>query len=170
MNALKKIDTFIYKMEESILAFSIMGMSLILVSNVTARLVFDSSLIFAEEIGRYLIVLVTFMGMSYVARIDKHVKVSAFYDHSSLKVKKIIALLISSFTSITLFWLCYIAYRYMLSTIASGRVSPALGIPVYLITGLVCLGIFFTAIQYLVIFILNIKEKDIYIGRFKQHE
>ncbi|MCK5667261.1 MAG: TRAP transporter small permease subunit, partial [Thiotrichaceae bacterium] len=113
----------------------------------------------------YLIVVATFVGISHLARIDKHIKVPALLDYSSYKIKKILAILISSITSLTFFWLSFIAFRYMLSTISSGRVSPVLSIPIYLVVGLVTMGIFLAAVQYLIIFILNLTKKEIYLGR-----
>ena len=162
---LKIIDIITLKIEEYTLAYSVICMSLLLIANVLARLLFNSSIVFAEEVGRYLIIVATFVGISHLARLDKHIKVSALLDYSSRRTKKILAVLISSVTSLTFFWLSFIAFRYMLTTISSGRVSPVLGIPIYLVAGLVTMGIFFTAVQYLSIFILNLKTKEIYLGR-----
>ncbi|WP_175548548.1 TRAP transporter small permease [Dethiosulfatibacter aminovorans] len=171
MKLLNLIDKAICRIEKVLLTYGIILMSVILIANVLSRLIFKNSIVFAEEVGRYLIIIVTFIGMSHVARIDKHVKVAAFYDsRKTKKSRKILAVMISSVTSATLFWLAYITFRYMMTAVLSGRVSPALGIPVYIVIGVVTLGILFTAIQYLVILIKNLTSDEVYIGRFPESE
>lgn len=65
METLRKIDDVIAKIEAIFLSTSIITMTVLLVGNVVARKVFNSSWTFAEEVGQLLVVVCTFMGLGY---------------------------------------------------------------------------------------------------------
>lgn len=167
---IKRIDKFMENVEKVIIAFGIIFMALVLIVNVILRTFFASSLTFSEEIGQILLMAITFVGMSYVARHGKHIRMSAVYEIVKPKYKKVLAIIISVITSITLFWLSYVAFNYVLSLMASFRVTPALRIPVYLVTFVVVYGYISSAIQYLYISYLNFKKKEIYLGTYQGAE
>jgi len=166
MRCLRLINHLVAKAEEYIIAWGILCMFFLLVTNVLMRTFLSKSIVFSEEGGQMLLTIITFVGFSYVTRNGKHIRMSAIYDHVGEKTKKLLACLISLITSISLFWMSYVAFKYMWVLIISKRVTPALHIPVYLVIFIVVLGLFSSAIQYLTIFILNLKNKDSYIGTY----
>ena len=66
-----KLEKIVSKIEETFLSFSVLGMAAILIAGVIARVVFNSSLTFTEEIGQALNIAVTFLGIGYCARKSK---------------------------------------------------------------------------------------------------
>lgn len=167
---LRSIDKFMKFIEELILGIGIIVMALVLILNVILRTFFSSGLSFSEEIGQILLMSVTFVGVSYVARYGNHIRMSAVYDIVKTKYKKILATIISFVTSLTLFWLSYKSITYVLVLRDSFRLTPALRIPVYIITLIVTYGFISSAFQYLYIFYLNIKNKEVFIGLIPEKE
>lgn len=164
MNWLKKLNKVQATIEKWIISLSIIGMTIVLLGNVAARSIFNNSWTFAEEIGQFFIIIVTFIGLSYCARQGRHLKMSAIVEFLPLKVRKGIVLLITSSTALLLFYLCYVSIDYAMTLYTLDRVTPALRIPLYLIHLFIPLGFFFAGIQYLMELRLNIKHKEIIDG------
>lgn len=168
MNKFELIDNLLTKIEEFILSYSIIVMAIILIGNVIARAVFSHSWTFAEEVGQALVLIVTFVGIGYGAKKGRHISMSAFFDLLPEKIQKIFMYIISSVTAISMFVLAYLSIQYVIKVQQLGRVSPALRIPMYLIYIFVPVGFFLGGIQYVLIFIKNIREKEVYIATEKQ--
>ncbi|WP_227764789.1 TRAP transporter small permease [Zhaonella formicivorans] len=167
---MRKIDKVIDQFEEFVLSASIILMAIILIVNVFFRTVLNSSLTFAEEVGQFLVIVNTFMGISYCAKKARHINMSAVFDLVPLKVKKIFMLVISSLTSVSMFYLAYLAMQYVQKVAMLGRVSPALRIPMEYFFIFVPLGFFTAGIQYARNFIKNIREKDVYLSDQRKFE
>ena len=160
LTAIKKIDNIISKIEKFFLSYSIILMTIVLVGNVIARRVFMNSWSWAEEVGQFLVVVTTFMGVGYAAREGSHINMSAIIDLSGNKGKKIIAILSAIITMITMFLFAYLSFKYFMTVVGSGRVTPALEVPVYVITMFMPIGFTLGGIQYLINLIINLKNKD----------
>lgn len=160
MSILKKIDNTICKIEEFTISTSIILMALILVGNVIARRVFQNSWTWAEEAGQLLVVIVTFMGVGYGVRKGQHVNMTAILDLAPKKGKKIMAIFIALISMLTMFTFAYLSYKYTLTVVARGRVTPALEMPRYLTTMFLPIGFSLGGLQYLINLILNITNKD----------
>lgn len=160
MDLIKKIDRVVEKIEEFILSGSIILMAVILIGNVIARRVFQNSWTFAEEVGQLLVVIVTFMGVGYGVRKGQHVNMSAIIDLAPRKGKKAMAIFIAAISMVTMFFFAYLSYKYTLTVVARGRVSPALEMPRYFTTMFLPIGFTLGGIQYLINLLLNFKYKD----------
>ncbi|QNO14711.1 TRAP transporter small permease [Alkalicella caledoniensis] len=165
MSILKKVDQILSKLEAFILSFGVIAMSLLLIGNVIMRAVFNNSWSFAEEIGQFMVVVVTFVGISYATRKGKHIRMTAIYDMSSFKVKKILTLIVSFVTMVVMFYFAYLGLRYTLMVASRGRVTPALEWARYVVVMFFPIGFFMGGVQNLVNFVLNVIHKDeIYSG------
>lgn len=160
MDLVKKIDNIVCKIEEFIMSGSIILMAVILVGNVIARRIFNNSWTWAEEVGQLLVVIVTFMGVGYAVRKGQHVNMTAILDIAPDKGKKAMAIFISFISMLTMFIFAYFSYKYTLSVIARGRVTPALEMPRYITTLFLPIGFSLGGIQYLINLVLNITHKD----------
>lgn len=158
------IDSFISRIESWILAGGVLLMALMTCANVVGRFGFGYSLFFAEEVNRILIVLITFAGISYAARQGRHIRMSAIYDALPFLGRKIMMVIISIVTSLTMFLLFYYSLVYVYSVYDSGRVLSSLQIGVYWAYLWVPVGLFFTGVQYALTAIKNLTEKDIYVS------
>lgn len=161
---IEKINKFILKIEEYLLGYIIIIMAVLLVINVFCRSVLNNSLSFAEELGGFLMVIVTFLGISTASRFYKHINMNAIIDNAPKTVKKVMAIVISGFTAIVTSWLTYVFIRYAMDNAKVGRISTALELPMWILVGIVALGMFFVAVQYWICFVKNIVSSDIYMG------
>lgn len=158
------IDVIISKAEAVILAVGVLLMAVNTCVNVIARFGFGQGLFFSGEINRILIILITFAGIGYAARHGRHIRMSAIYDALPVLGRKILMVIISFFTSATMFFLCYYSVVYVAEVLETERILPALGFPIWFIYIWVPIGLAITGIQYLLTAIKNLTSKDIYLS------
>lgn len=158
------IDSWISRFESFALAGGVLLMATNTVANVVGRFIFQHSIFFSEELNRIIIVLITFAGVGYAARHGRHIRMSAIFDHLPFKSRKALMIVIAIVTSVAMFALCYFSIRYIGKVQTSGRVLPALQIPVWWIFVWVPIGFFVTGTQYALTAIKNMIEKDIYLS------
>lgn len=158
------IDSWISRFESFALAAGVLLMALNTIANVVGRYVFQYSLFFTEELNRIIIILITFAGIGYAARHGRHIRMSAIYDTLPVMGRKVLMIVIALVTSAAMFALCYFSIRYIGKVQTSGRVLPALQIPVWWIFVWVPVGFLVTGIQYLLTAIKNMMEKDVYLS------
>lgn len=158
------VDSAISRLESVLLAAGVLLMALNTIANVVGRFVFQYSLFFSEELNRILIILITFAGISYAARQGRHIRMSAIYDALKPRMRKGLMIVIALVTALAMFALCYFSVGYIMKVATSGRVLPALQIPVYWIFLWVPVGFFMTGLQYTLTAIKNFSEHDIYLS------
>ena len=158
------IDSLISRFESFALAAGVLLMAVNTIANVVGRFIFQHSIFFTEELNRIIIILITFAGIGYAARHGRHIRMSAIFDSLPVATRKVLMLGIAAITSVAMFALCYFSIRYIGKVQTSGRVLPALQIPVWWIFVWVPVGFFVTGAQYLLTAIKNIIEKDVYLS------
>lgn len=164
VRSLDAIDRCIAGFEAFLLTASILLIATNTIANVISRFFFDHSIIFAEELNSILILVTTFAGLGYAARLGRHIRMSAIYDAMAPPVRKCIMTLITAVTALLLFALSYYAVAYIASIYPQGRIMPALGIPVYLVYLWVPAGFFFSGIQYAMAAYKNMTGTDIFVS------
>ncbi|RCW77505.1 TRAP transporter small permease [Saliterribacillus persicus] len=168
MKIFKTIDWMIMKLEEFILSFAIILISVMIVGNVIAREVFKSgAFYFAYEVSLFAVVVATFMGLSYAARKGRHISMSAFYDFAPFKIRKILMIIINALTAVVMFVLAYYSYQFLIFEYETGSITSALAIPRYIMYIFIPVGFFMAGIQFIRNTIVNFtaKAKDkVYLG------
>jgi C4-dicarboxylate transporter, DctQ subunit len=126
-----KVDRWLTGIEQALLGSAILGASLILFSNVILRYFFAKGLVWAEELVRYLIIWMVFVGGSVAARQSSHINVDVLVNLlpqrsrlAALKVLRIVAALFC-------LALCLWGARVTLLIKASGQVTPGMNMPTY---------------------------------------
>ena len=158
------IDGGIAALERVIMAVGVILMAVNTIANVVSRFIFNHSIIFAEELNSIFILLVTFAGIGYAARHGRHIRMSAISDALPTRARKILMIVITLITGVLLLILAWYSVQYIIGLQAKGRVYPALGIPVYISYLWVPIGLFVTGIQYILTFIRNLQEPEIYLS------
>jgi TRAP-type C4-dicarboxylate transport system permease small subunit len=141
------IDRVVWHIEEKAVALGIIGLSIILITNVTLR-IFNSSLPATEELSQFLVFYITFLGTSYAARYGMHIRMSMLSDFLGGTPRKVLAVIIAAGTSAMMFYLSYLSYRYVMRIASLHRVSPILQIPVQYVWMIMPIGLFLTGVQY----------------------
>ena len=164
MRVFAAIDHVIARFEAFVLAFGVILMAANSIANVIGRFVFAQSIYFTEELNQFLIVLVTFVGISYAARKGRHIRMSALYDQLSDPGRKIMMILIAGGTAAVMFVLAYFSLQYVMRVATLGKVTPSLQVPLYLTYVWVPLGLILTGVQYLLTIVKNLQEREVYIS------
>lgn len=167
---LQRINKLIRGVEETILSWGVISMAVMTIGNVLSRKFFNHSWSFSEEVSQFILVIITFMGVSYAARKGRHIRMTALCEMMTPRVQKAMMLIVALVTMIILFYLCYHSSLYMLKIKAYGRVTPALRIPFYLVLIWVPIGLFLGAIQYGLAFVKNLREKEIWLSYEEKSE
>ena len=164
LKALDYIDVLISKFEGIMLAVGVIAMTINTIAAVISRFVFNSAITFTDELNVIFIVVVTYAGLSYAARNGRHIRMSAIYDAMPAKIRKALMVLMASVTSATMFFLSYYSYYYIVEVYDSGRILPALGLPVFYIYLWVPVGFIITGLQYGFTVVKNLTESDVYLS------
>lgn len=157
------LDTWIARVEGVLLATGVLAMAANTIANVVARRM-GQSLYFAEEVNQFLMVLITFVGISYGVRNARHIRMSAIYDQLGDTGKKLFTIVISLVTAAFMFGLAYYSYEYVSSVAARGRVTPALQVPLYLTYIWLPIGFTMAGIQYLLAVYRNLTQPEVYLS------
>ena len=160
------IDRQIGKLEGVLLTVGVIAMTVNTIAGVVSRFVFNSAITVTDELNVIFIVLVTFAGLSYAARYGRHIRMSAIYDLLPAKARKSLMLVITAVTSACMFFLAYYSCYYISEVQASGRILPALGLPVFYIYLCAPLGFVMAGLQYAFTAVKNLAEKDVYLSTY----
>jgi len=158
------LDGLIARFEAFVLAAGVIIMATFSVANVIGRFVLGESLFFVEELNRFLIVLITFVGLGYAARMGRHIRMSAIYDALPDGLRKALMIVICLITSAAMFTLAWYATEYVVGVFETGRMSASLRIPVYITFLWVPVGFVITGIQYLLTAVANLSRPDVYLS------
>ena len=164
LKPLAVLDLAISKIEAAILALGVLLMATMSVGNIFGRFLFGQSIYFAEEVNQFLIILITFIGIGYAARMGRHIRMSAIYDTLPDQGRKALMVVISLVTAAAMFVLAYYAFIYVAGVYAPGRVSASLRIPFYITQIWVPFGFIVTGIQYVMTAVVNLTRPDVYLS------
>lgn len=127
------MKNILIKIEEIILVSILFSISFLLLLQIIARYIFQSSFPWSEELVRYLFIWSTFIGIPYCIKEGASLKITQLTDKLPLKIQeyiflinKIILLLFFSIISIFSFSVTY-------STYLSRQTSPALELPMWIV-------------------------------------
>lgn len=165
MRLLRALSRAITALEELCLAGGILGIAALTISNVLMRSLTGESLLFSEEASRFLIVLVTFLGIGYAAGQGRHIRMTAFYDALGDRSRKGVMLVVSGATALLLAWLSWLAFDYVFGTVRElGAVSPVLQIPKWIIYLAAPIGLTLGAVQFGLAFVRNLTTPGVWIS------
>ena len=165
LKILKKLDKILSAFEEHALSIGIIAMMVVLILNFLGRYIFGFSIAWTEEVGKLCMVVVTYLGLSYVTRLARHINMTVLTERLGPGKQKILQIFINLTSSVFFAYLCYSAVRYAMIVQETGRVTTTLRIPTHYFLFMVACGFLFTAIRFLQIGILNIIHKeDIYFS------
>jgi TRAP-type C4-dicarboxylate transport system permease small subunit len=168
--SLTQIAQIVQTIEEKILSTSILLLAGITIVNVVSRTALNASLTFAEELAQFLIIFITFIGLSYAASRGRHIRMSALYDQLSQPARKWVMIIITTTTASLMFLFAYYSLRYIATVRALGSVSPALRVPLYLVYSVAPIGFVLAGIQYTLATIRNWTDHEVYLSYYEKDE
>ncbi|WP_171038121.1 TRAP transporter small permease [Aquibacillus sediminis] len=162
LSGLLWIDKWILRaFERLVLAVSLLSLSIIVFSIVITRYFFDYAPPWSDELPRYIMVWLTFIGMSYCVRKGEHVVVDILFARMKGKFKKyyfsFTLLVCTVFSGI----LTYYGWNLTLKMFEINQQSVSLGIPMAYIYLAIPVGCFLMAKNFLHLLIVNIFGKEV---------
>lgn len=145
--------------EVSIMVFCVAALAVLLIVNVIARTFFQS-LYFADEISVFLVLIITFTGVSYGVRKARHIRMGAFLDAMPPKIEKVFIICISLVSAVVLGIMTWASWKYLLNALDRGHMSQALRIPKWIFYAIIPVGFGLSTIQYLRTIIKNLTEDE----------
>ncbi|MDT8379548.1 MAG: TRAP transporter small permease [Desulfotignum sp.] len=146
-------------LEVTILVTCVASLAVLLIANVFAR-TFFSSLYFAEEISRFLVMLITFTGVSYGVRKARHIRMGAFLDAMPPKMEKTFIMIICLISAVVMGIMSIASWDYLTNAMVKGHMTPALRVPKWTFYVIIPIGFGLAAIQYFRTIIKNFTEPD----------
>ncbi|MFU0831469.1 MAG: hypothetical protein ACFWUC_00780 [Oscillospiraceae bacterium] len=96
---LKYVDWILSKIENAVMITTILVMLVVLFAQVLMRYVFNSPLVWSEEVARYLFVYLTFIGISFGISKGTHIRMEFLINKFPVIVRKILDICISFFSA-----------------------------------------------------------------------
>lgn len=128
-----KVEKLLSRLEEILIGSLILVASLILFVNVVARYVFNLGLPWAEELVRYQIVWMVFVGASVAARQGIHIGVDILVKMAPSSVAKLITLAINAIAVAFCGVLVFYGAELTMQAKEFGQVSAALQVPIWVV-------------------------------------
>lgn len=131
---MKKILHFLDEyLEEVVMTIMLILMAVIMGVQVLSRYAFGMSLSWSEEVTRYLFIWSAFISVSLCTRKCISIKIDQFVKMFSMRGRALFNIVNLAIQFIFFVYLVPYAWRYLMTTIESGQVSPACGIPMYIV-------------------------------------
>ena len=169
MAASNRIGILINAFEVGSLIICVGALSLLLITNFIAR-EFFKSIYFAEEISEFLVIFMTFVGLSYGVRRARHIRMGAFLDMMPASIEKVFIVIISTVSLVVMFFMAYVSYEYLMHSLYRAHETPALKLPYWIFYVIVPTGFFMAGVQYIRTIIKNLTEKETWMSPEQQSE
>lgn len=122
-------------------------MTTVLAVQVFMRYIMQASLSWSEELARYMFVWLVYLGISYGAKIMRHIKIEAALGLFPKKWRPYIVIL-----GDVIFWgfaifICYTGYTIVQKQMILGQTSPAIGMPMWFLYSAPVVGFALTTIR-----------------------
>lgn len=155
--------------EVTVLCVCVGALAALLIVNVIAR-EFFTSIYFAEEVSEFLVIITTFVGVSYGVRKARHIRMGAFLDLMPSRLEKVFIIIISAVSAAVMFKMAHASYEYLIYAMQKGHKTPALWLPAWTFYVIVPIGFFSAGVQYVRTIIKNLIEKDTWMSPEEQSE
>lgn len=155
MKFLKWLDDYL---EMAIGVVLLLAISVVLTLQVFMRYVVQESLSWSEELSRYMFIWLIYLGISYGAKVMRHIKIDAGLYMFPKKMRR--AVVICGDVIFLIFAITVVVYASKLTQrqIMLEQESPAMGIPMYLIYIAPAVGFGLTAVRQVQTIFFRIKH------------
>ena len=154
-----RLGVILNGIEVSVLVFCVAALAILLITNVFARTFFQS-IYFAEEVSKFLVMLMTFVGVSYGVRKARHIRMGAFLDAMPPKMEKGFLIFISLVSALVMGMMTWFSYQYLINAMDMGHMTPALRVPKWTFYVIIPIGFGLACLQFIRTIIKNLTEPD----------
>ena len=130
MKFLKLLDE---NLERYIMCALLVGMTLVLGIQIVFRFVLNSPLTWSEELARFMFIWSTFLSIGFCLREGISLKIDTLISVFPKKVQAIIYMIGDAVMAVFFIYLLPASWEFAYTSVQSGQVSAACGIPMYFI-------------------------------------
>ena len=159
MKIIKKISDNLNRICEYVVLILLFSMVVVVFLQVIFRFVLHNSLSWSEEFARYIMIWLSFLGISIGVKKKAHIGVEIFANLLKGKAKK--ALLIFSYLFSFIFFSILIYYGYKILGITKMQVSPSMGISMAIPYSAIFFGSLISIIHLIIIFWEDIRKREV---------
>ncbi|MBF0224283.1 MAG: TRAP transporter small permease [Desulfobacterales bacterium] len=138
------------KAEELLLAFFLIIMILLVVSQVFLRYLFNTGIPGSDTIVRPLVLWIGFLGAGIATREDGHIKIEAISRNLPSTIKNIVEIIVNIFSIIICFFLIYASISFVTIEYEGGNNLPFLEVPVWIIQIILPIGFFIICLRFII--------------------
>lgn len=144
MSFVKWLDDHI---EEYALGVLLILMTIVMSIQVIARYAFSYSLTWSEEITRYMFIWSGFLSISYCYKKGIVIKIEQVVNVLPSSLKKVISILEKLAAFAFFAYMIPFAYKFLIASVQSGQLSPAIRLPMYFIQVAPLVGFALTVVR-----------------------
>lgn len=134
------IEKVIRHLEEAVLAVGLFTTTIVIFLNTVLRYGFSSSLTWAEELARYVVIWMTFIGMSVCVRNGSHVAMDVLVQRLPRKAQDGVWRLVNAVAVVASLYLAYVGWLVVTGVVRTGQKSAIMGLPMWAMYMCVPLG------------------------------
>lgn len=136
-------------LEEVLMGTALAAMALIMGVQVFSRYVLGASLSWSEELTRYIFIWAGFLSVSYCTKKCISIKIEQFVAVFPRRGKAMFKVVNHTLELVLFLYMIPFAWKYLMSAIANGQTSPAMGIPMYYVQAAPLVGFILCAFRVL---------------------
>lgn len=159
-----RLGTGLRHVEVALLAGGILLIALATIANVLARIFAGISLASTEELSRFAILFVTFVGLSHGASRGRHIRMTALYDQCGPRTRKGLTIFGAAVTGALCFTLTGYAIAYLETVYTLGTASPVLSLPLWMGYLAAPIGLALAGVQCLLTIGRNVTTPGIWLS------
>ena len=153
---IRKVDKVLTFFEENVVFILLLTMLIAVFSNFISRYFFSTTIGWAEELSRYLLIWSTFIAASYGVKKGSHITLDVLIIYMSEKANKVLRAISYVICMLYCVLIIYIGIPFVNNLISDNQLSPSLSLPMYIVYGSIILGSVLMFIRYILLFILDI--------------
>ncbi|MEW6622776.1 MAG: TRAP transporter small permease [Bacillota bacterium] len=157
---MRNFEMVITALEEGINGFLLFSATIILFINVVLRYIFSNSIPWAEEIIRYAIVWVTFLGGSLCVKNRLHVGIDILVVIVPPFVKRILMLIAQLSSAVFTGFITIYGLQNTMLVVETAQKSPAMMMPMWILYMSLPLGSALMTIRFLIVAWNLVKDKE----------
>lgn len=157
-------DRILHRVENAIIAFTFLFITLLAFTNVVARYVFHASFSFTSELLINLAVLLTMVGAAAATRLGTHPSFSLLRDATRGTLHKIVISIVCIGMLIFFVVLLWLGIDTASQQFESGRMTPALQVPQWIFSMALPLGALLGAIRTIQVAVIELRGGEAFKG------
>jgi len=149
-NVLSTIDHALGKTESFIAVFMLLVMTITVIAGVLMRYFLKIPNQFGEEIARYSMIIVAFLGVSIGVKHRAHLGITSVVDQLPAKAARIVKLVSDLIATAAFALFTQQSLAFTIQTYNKGQISAGMQMPMWMIYSALVVGFFFSTIRMLI--------------------